>query len=129
MTERAPLIYIVEDDASVLKGLERLLRAWSYEVRACRSAREFLDHAGEPVDCVVVDVHMPGQTGLQLQAELAREGRRIPIVFVTGHGDASAQQEAMSGGAVAFLKKPFTDQDLLKAVRQATGQREIGNRK
>ena len=103
----------------MLKGLERLLRAWGYDVRACRSAREFLDQSNEPVACVVVDVHMPGQTGLQLQAELSREGRRVPVVFITGHGDASAQQEAMSGGAVAFLKKPFTDQALLNAVRQA----------
>jgi len=118
MTNPAPLVCIVEDDPSVLKGLERLLRAWGYDVRAYRSAREFLD-SDAPVACVVVDVHMPGQTGLQLQAELNREDRRVPVVFITGHGDAGAQQEALSGGAVAFLKKPFTDQDLLKAVRQA----------
>jgi FixJ family two-component response regulator len=119
MTDTAPLVCVVEDDPSVLKGLERLLRAWGYDVRACRSAREFLDHAAGPVACVVVDVHMPGQTGLQLQAELNRDERSVPVVFITGHGDANAQQEALSGGAVAFLKKPFTDQDLLKAVRQA----------
>jgi len=119
MTDTAPLLSVVEDDPSVLKGLERLLRAWGYDVRAYRSAREFLDDAGTAVACVVVDVQMPGQTGLQLQAELNRGGRRVPVVFITGHGDANAQQEALAGGAVAFLKKPFTDQDLLKAVRLA----------
>jgi len=119
MTDSAPLVCVVEDDPSVLKGLERLLRAWGYDVQLCRSAREFLDRAAAPIACVVVDVHMPGQTGLQLQAELNREGRRVPVVFITGHGDAGAQQKALSGGAVAFLKKPFTDQDLLKAIRQA----------
>ena len=122
MTDTAPLVCIVEDDLSVLKGLERLLRAWGYQVCACRSAREFLDQPGDRVACVVVDVHMPGQTGLQLQAELNRDGCRVPVVFITGHGDANAQQAALSGGAIAFLKKPFTDQDLLKAVRQAIAQ-------
>ncbi len=123
MTASPPVIHIVEDDASVLKGLSRLLRAWGYEVRASDGARHFLDGLdGGPVACVIVDVHMPGLTGLQLQSALKRAGRPIPMVFVTGHGDASSQREALAEGAVAFLKKPFTDRELLAAIDQALAQ-------
>lgn len=123
MTSPAPVIHIVEDDASVLKGLSRLLRAWGYEVRASDGARQFLEALDDgPVACVIVDVHMPGLTGLQLQGALKRAGRPIPMVFVTGHGDASAQREALAEGAVAFLKKPFTDRELLAAIEQALAQ-------
>ena len=120
MTASAPVIHIVEDDASVLKGLSRLLRAWGYEVSASDGARQFLDGLdGGPVACVIVDVHMPGLNGLQLQSALNRAGRQIPMVFVTGHGDASSQREALAEGAVAFLKKPFTDRELIAAIEQA----------
>lgn len=116
----SPLVYVVEDDASVMKGLARLLRAWSYDVRLCASAQEFLDGPGaREADCLVLDVHMPGLSGLDLQQELQHRGATVPVVFVTGHGDASAQVNALGHGAVAFLKKPFTDQELLAAVARA----------
>ena len=118
----SPLVYVVEDDASVMKGLARLLRAWSYDVRQCASAQEFLDGPGaREADCLVLDVHMPGLSGLDLQQALHRRGASVPVVFVTGHGDAGAQLDALDGGAVAFLKKPFTDQELLAAVARALG--------
>ena len=117
-----PLVYVVEDDASVMKGLARLLRAWSYDVRLCASAQEFLDGPGVgEADCIVLDVHMPGLSGLDLQQALHQRGATVPVVFVTGHGDAGAQLEALDHGAVAFLKKPFTDQELLAAVARALG--------
>jgi FixJ family two-component response regulator len=120
----SPLIYVVEDDASVMKGLARLLRAWSYDVRLCGSAQEFLDGPGAgEADCLVLDVHMPGLSGLDLQQELRHRGTEIPVVFVTGHGDAAAQVGALNQGAVAFLKKPFTDQELLAAVARAVSTR------
>jgi two-component system response regulator FixJ len=117
-----PLVYVVEDDASVMKGLARLLRAWSYEVRLCASAQEFLDGPGAgEADCIVLDVHMPGLSGLDLQQALHQRGANVPVVFVTGHGDAGTQLDALDHGAVAFLKKPFTDQELLAAVALALG--------
>jgi FixJ family two-component response regulator len=116
----SPLVYVVEDDASVMKGLARLLRAWSYDVRLCASVQEFLDGPGSrEADCVILDVHMPGLSGLDLQQALQRRGAEVPVVFVTGHGDAAAQLDALENGAVAFLKKPFTDRELLAAVARA----------
>jgi FixJ family two-component response regulator len=118
----SPLVYVVEDDASVMKGLARLLRAWSYDVRLCASAQEFLDGPGSrEADCLILDVHMPGLSGLDLQQALQERGAGVPVVFVTGHGDAAAQVDALDHGAVAFLKKPFTDQELLTAVTRALG--------
>ena len=118
----SPLVYVVEDDVSVMKGLARLLRAWSYDVRLCTSAQEFLDGPGSrEAGCVILDVHMPGLSGLDLQQALQERGSRVPVVFVTGHGDAGAQLDALDNGAVAFLKKPFTDQELLAAIARALG--------
>jgi FixJ family two-component response regulator len=119
---RDPLVYVVDDDAGVLNGLSRLLRAWSYRVRTFASAREFLAEgrgADEEVACVVVDVHMPGLSGLQLQTELKRAQRPLPVVFVTGHGDASLSDQLVAAGAVGLLQKPFTEAELLRALQKA----------
>jgi FixJ family two-component response regulator len=124
MTDSTPLVCVVDDDASVLKGLARLLRAWCYRVRTCTGAQEFLDQSGDKsIDCVVVDMHMPGLSGLELQAALHRSGRRVPVVFVTGHGDAATRDRALAAGASAFLQKPFTDRELIQEVETAIQRR------
>jgi FixJ family two-component response regulator len=126
VSDALPVVCVVDDDASVVKGVGRLLRAWRYQVRTCE-ARHVLDLAArEPLDCVVLDVHMPGLSGLDLQAELARAGANLPVVFVTGHGDDTTRDRALAGGAVAFLQKPFTDRQLIQAVEHAVTRRRKG---
>jgi FixJ family two-component response regulator len=119
VNERAVTVYVVDDDASVLQALSRLLRAEGYGVRECNSPAAFLeqhDH-GQP-GCVVLDLSMPGLSGLEVQTALAAGGER-PVVFITGHGDVPSSVQAMKGGAVDFLMKPFDDVDLIRAVRSA----------
>jgi FixJ family two-component response regulator len=115
-----PVVFVVDDDPSVRKSLTRLLASAGYAVEAFASAREFLArdrHAGPC--CLVLDVRMPGLTGLELQEALAAAGRRMSIVFVTGHGDIAMSVKAMKGGAVDLLTKPFDAKDLLKAIQRA----------
>ena len=116
----APMVFIVDDDPSVRKSLARLLRGAGYEVEAFASAGEFLarPHHDAPC-CLVLDVRMPGLTGLELQEALAVAGYAMPIIFVTGHGDVPTSVRAMKAGAVDFLTKPFNDTDLLDAVQDA----------
>jgi FixJ family two-component response regulator len=113
-------VFVVDDDASVRRALERLLRAAGYEVRAFASAREILarDDAGDPA-CVVVDVRMPGQGGLELYEALVSRGRAVSVIFMTGHGEIPMAVKAMEAGAVDFLTKPFTDEALLDAIARA----------
>lgn len=123
MTARPPVVFVVDDDLSVRRSLTRLLTAAGYEVETCASAREFLEreaHVGP--SCLVLDVRMPGLTGLDVQAALAGAGRRTPIVFVTGHGDISMSVTAMKRGAVDFLTKPFDAEDLLAAIERAVAR-------
>lgn len=123
MTAAAQVVFVVDDDPSVRRSLTRLLTAAGYGVEAFASAREFLErepHAGPA--CVVLDVRMPGLTGLELQAALGGAGRRIPVVFVTGHGDVSMSVTAMKRGAVDFLTKPFDAEDLLAAIERAVAK-------
>ncbi|WP_276605278.1 response regulator transcription factor [Polyangium jinanense] len=113
-------VFVVDDDPSVLRGLERLLRSAGYAVEAHASARAFLERA--PADrpgCVVVDLRMPEIGGLDLQEELARRGFPLPLIFLTGHGDVPSSVRAMKGGAIDFLSKPCDDTDLLAAVERA----------
>ena len=120
MTAVEPLVLVVDDDPSVRKGLTRLLALADYAVETYASAREFL--AREPYPgpcCLVLDVRMPGLTGIQLQEILAATGRRMSIVFVSGHADVQTSVKAMKAGAVEFLMKPFSDDVLLNAIRQA----------
>jgi FixJ family two-component response regulator len=113
-------IAVVDDDVSVRRGLERLLRSAGYEVETHASVHAFLaSDALDTVACLILDVRMPGPSGLDLQAVLAAEDRRIPIVFITGHGDISMAVRAMKAGAADFLSKPFDDQELFRAIEQA----------
>ena len=118
-----PVVFIVDDDPSVRESLTRLIEATGYAVEAFASAREFLErerYAGP--SCLVLDVRMPGLSGLDLQEMLAGAGRRMSIVFVSGHGDISMSVRAMKGGAVDFLTKPFDEKELLTAIDRAVAK-------
>jgi FixJ family two-component response regulator len=120
LTALAPRVFVVDDNASVRKSLSRLLVAAGYVVETFASAREFL--ARESSDgpcCLVLDVRMPGLTGIEMQQTLAAAGRRMSIVFVTGHADVRASVSAMKGGAVDLLTKPVDARDLLAAVQRS----------
>jgi FixJ family two-component response regulator len=113
-------VYLVDDDAGVLKALSRLLRAKGYEVKSYVSPQEFLEQHDPAVSgCAVLDVSMPGLDGLELQQALTAGGSHRPIVFVTGKGDIPTSVRAMKAGAIDFLTKPTKDTDLLEAVRRA----------
>jgi FixJ family two-component response regulator len=120
-----PIVYVVDDDASFRKAVSRLLRTAGLEVEALASAQEFLDHpiADRP-SCLVLDVRMPGPSGIDLQAALQKARRDIPIVFMTGHGDVSTSVRAMKGGAVDFLEKPFRAPELLACVQRGLARSE-----
>ena len=120
MSEPEATVFVVDDDPSVRRGLERLLRTAGHRVESFASAREFLerpDHDGPR--CLVLDVRMPGQSGLDLHDRLVASGRDIPVIFITGHADVPMAVRAMKAGAVDFLSKPFDDSELLGATRQA----------
>jgi FixJ family two-component response regulator len=116
--EAAGNVVVIDDDLAVREALGRLLRSVGLQVHLHGSVPEFLS-AGPPEGpaCLVLDVRLPGQSGLDLQRELAVLGVRLPIVFITGHGDIAMSVQAMKGGAIEFLTKPFRDQDLLDAVQ------------
>src|SRR6266702_920133 len=116
----APTVFVIDDDASVRASIQGLLKSASLRSASFGTAEEFL--RSKPPDgpsCLVLDVSLPGVNGLDLQRELADAGVRIPIIFITGHGDIPMSVKAMKSGAVEFLTKPFQDQDLLDAIRQA----------
>jgi FixJ family two-component response regulator len=118
MTDR-PIVYVVDDDASFRKAVSRLLRTAGLEVETLASAQEFLEHPMvDRASCLVLDVRMPGPSGMDLQAALQEAGRDIPIVFMTGHGDVSTSVRAMKSGAVDFLEKPFRAPELLACVQR-----------
>src|SRR6201987_1000158 len=113
-------VFVIDDDASVRAAIQGLLKSASLRSASFATAEEFLRN--KPPDgpsCLVLDVSLPGVNGLDLQRELAEAGVRIPIVFITGHGDIPMSVKAMKSGAVEFLTKPFRDEDLLDAIRQA----------
>ena len=114
------IVYIVDDDDSVRRGLTRLVRAAGFDVEAFPSAEAFLGamHRDQPA-CVVLDVRMPGQSGPELQDALGQAGRELPIIFLTGHGDVATSVRAMKSGAADFLEKPTPDHVLLEAIRRA----------
>jgi FixJ family two-component response regulator len=118
MAEPAPTVIVIDDDPSIRESIGGLLRSVGLYVKLLASVDEFRK-AGRPEGptCLVLDVRLPGRSGLDLQRELATADVRLPIVFVTGHGDIPMSVQAMKGGAVEFLTKPFRDQDLLDAVR------------
>jgi len=118
-TER-PLLSVVDDDESVRESLPDLLREFGFAARAFSSAREFLssDYVDE-TRCLILDVAMPGMSGLDLQQELKHRGKEIPIIFITGQKDEDIRKQAFTQGAVKFLYKPFSDNVLLDAVNAA----------
>jgi FixJ family two-component response regulator len=114
-----PIVYVVDDDASFRKAVSRLLRTAGLHVETLASAREFLEHPMvDRPSCLVLDVRMPGPSGMDLQAALQEARKDIPIVFMTGHGDVSTSVRAMKGGAVDFLEKPFRAPELLACVQR-----------
>lgn len=119
MTEQPPVVIIIDDDPSFRNFLSRLIGTVGIKSIQFGSAEEFL--AARPPDgpaCLILDVQMPGLSGLDLQRELAQKGKRLPIVFMTGHGDIPMTVEAMKAGAVGFLSKPFRNQELIDAVKE-----------
>jgi FixJ family two-component response regulator len=114
-------VFLVDDDVSVRRALARLIKSAGYQVRSFASAREFLDGgcSNEGPGCLVLDVRMPGLSGMDLQRELQRTRLILPIVFITGHGNIPMTVHAMKAGAVDFLQKPVRDKDMLHAIEQA----------
>jgi FixJ family two-component response regulator len=117
-TEAKPTVIIVDDDVLVRESLEGLMRSVGLDVQTSSSVPEFLKsrRPDAPI-CLVLDVRLPGRSGLDLQCELAEASIDLPIVFITGHGDIPMSVQAMKGGAIEFLTKPFRDQDLLDAIQ------------
>ena len=120
MSKPDSVVFVVDDDAAVRDAIQSLIRSVGLYVEGFASAQDFLRSKRPDVPgCLVLDIRLPGFSGLQLQSKLADADIRIPIVFMTGHGDTPMTVKAMKGGAVEFLTKPFRDQDLLDAVQQA----------
>jgi FixJ family two-component response regulator len=120
MPEPAATVFVVDDDASVRAALAALIRSAGLKVETFASAREFLARAPARVpSCLVLDLRLPGLSGLDLQSRMGELNLEIPIVFITGHGDIPTSVRAMKAGAVEFLTKPFLDRDLLDAIAQA----------
>jgi RNA polymerase sigma factor (sigma-70 family) len=120
MTERQPIVFIVDDDASVREALKSLIRSVGLHVELFGSATEFLEtQRPDAPSCLVLDVRLPGISGLDLQHRLADANVHIPIIIITGHGDIPMSVRAMKAGAIEFLTKPFRDQDLLDAIQIA----------
>jgi FixJ family two-component response regulator len=116
--DQPPTVIVIDDDPGVQDSLDRLLRSAGFRVKLLGSVHEFLaaDRPEGPA-CLVLDVRLPGQSGLELQRELAGAKRQLPIIFITGHGDIPMSVQAMKGGALEFLTKPFREQDLLEAIQ------------
>src|SRR5580700_1613454 len=118
MPDADSTVLVIDDDPNVRASVGRLLRSLGMDVQLFASIADFL--GSDPPDgpsCLVLDVRLPGQSGLDLQRELAAAHRNLPIIFITGHGDIPMSVQAMKGGAIEFLTKPFRDQDLLDAVQ------------
>jgi len=126
MTELNPTIYVVDDDPSVRDSTELLLKSVGFNVKTFGSAQAFLKaNLQEDLDCLVLDVRMPGMSGLDLQQKLVSAKTPLPVIFITGHGTVPMSVRAMKAGAVDFLQKPFEEQDLLDAINRAVArQRE-----
>ena len=120
MEKEQPVVYVVDDDAGVRQALDSLIRSVGFSVQTFASAQDFLNSKRTSVPgCLVLDVRMPGLSGLDLQRDLAEADIHLPVIFVTGHADIPMSVRAMKAGAVEFLTKPVRDQDLLDAIQQA----------
>jgi FixJ family two-component response regulator len=119
MSEAAPVVFVVDDDPSVRRAIKRLVESVGLRAELFGSAQEFLrSERPDAASCLVLDIRLPGISGLDFQRELAKAAIHIPIVFITAHGDIPMTVRAMKAGAVEFLTKPFRDQDLLDAIQQ-----------
>src|SRR5712671_1482570 len=115
-----PIVFVIDDDAGVRASIQGLLKSVGLRSETFGTAQEFLrSERPDGPSCLVLDVRLPGVSGLDFQHELAEAGVQIPIIFITGHGDIPMTVKAMKSGAVEFLTKPFRDQDLLDAIQQA----------
>jgi FixJ family two-component response regulator len=120
MTEAQAIVFVIDDEAALREALQNVIRLGDLCVATFASAREFLtSHRPEAPTCLVLDVRLPGLSGLDLQRELSAAQMHLPIIFITGHGDIPMTVRAMKAGAVVFLTKPFRDQELLDAIQQA----------
>jgi FixJ family two-component response regulator len=120
MNERAPIVFVVDDDPSVRRSIKRLIGSVGLQVELFGSAQEFLlSKRPDAPSCLVLDIRLPGISGLDFQHELAEANIHIPIIFITAHGDIPMTVRAMKAGAVEFLTKPFREQDLLDAIQPA----------
>jgi two-component system, LuxR family, response regulator FixJ len=120
MQQQAPIVFVVDDDEGVRNSLRFLLKSVGLPARALASAGEFLEsYESSQPGCLVLDVRMPGMSGLELQQQLNLRGAVIPVIFITGHGDIPMAVEAMQQGAFDFLQKPFRDQDLIDRIQRA----------
>jgi FixJ family two-component response regulator len=123
MVQYRPNVAVVDDDAAVRRALVRLLRASSFDPVSYGSAAEFLDALGPRLpDCLVVDLQMPGMTGLELQHHLVKTGIRIPTIVITAHDGIGTRERCRSAGAAAYLLKPLQDAALMSAINAATGR-------
>ncbi len=123
--KKIPLISVVDDDQSVVEGIVSLMESVGYTATGFISAEDFLNSPQlRHTACLILDVRMPGMGGFELQRRLAAENDRTPIIFITAHGDHDISAEALRRGAVAFLRKPFSQESLLDAVRSALAQQE-----
>jgi len=126
MSQDKPIVFVVDDDVSVRESLELLIRLEGWRVETFLSAREFLNHPRAIVpSCLVLDVSLPDLNGLDLQKRIAGGRSEMPIIFITGHGDIPMTVQAMKAGAVEFLTKPFKDEALLAAIRDALTRSQV----
>ncbi len=125
MSDILPLIYIVDDDPAVCRALRRLLRSWGMQVRTFASGQELLSalSGSHHADCSLIDVQMPGMTGLEVQERMKLAGVDLPVIFITAHEEDGVEERAMRAGAVGFLRKPFSDEDLVGLIRDALWRR------
>jgi FixJ family two-component response regulator len=118
-----PLIVIVDDDESVCRALRRLIRSVGMEAETFKSGQDFIDlceamPSYQP-GCVILDVQMPGMNGLDVQEQLVKSQKKFPVIFITAHDDVGARERALAAGAIAFIRKPFQDEILIKTMREA----------
>jgi FixJ family two-component response regulator len=129
VTDPTPIVYLIDDDRALLTALRRVLDASGFEVAAFESSQVFLDRADlYAAGCLVLDMAMPGITGVDLQRELVKRDCVLPIIFLTGRGDVGTSVQAMKGGAVDFLTKPVDDDVLIGAIRHALARNRVLSR-
>ncbi len=117
---RKPKVFVVDDDASVRVAVSRLIRSAGLEVETFASAEDLLETwPSDSAGCLILDVQLPGLSGLELQTKLAASGSTVPIIFITAHDDPNARSRALNGGAADFLEKPFNDEELIAAIHAA----------